>query len=124
MSPSDAVATKVWSTSGAAGNPQELNRYSYALNNPMRYTDPSGHCVPGPLLVWCGIAAGAFVTEVVIPAVIGAAVIAGAAVVGQQLGESQRANAETQPETSGEALGGTTKAPEWWEGASGSKYTI
>jgi len=26
-------------------NPQSLNRYSYALNNPVRYTDPSGHCV-------------------------------------------------------------------------------
>lgn len=25
------------------GNPQSLNRYSYALNNPMRYTDPTGH---------------------------------------------------------------------------------
>jgi len=24
-------------------NPQSLNRYSYALNNPVRYTDPSGH---------------------------------------------------------------------------------
>ncbi|MCE5259685.1 MAG: RHS repeat-associated core domain-containing protein [Chloroflexi bacterium] len=24
------------------GNPQSLNRYSYVLNNPMRYTDPSG----------------------------------------------------------------------------------
>jgi len=24
-------------------NPQTLNRYSYALNNPMRYTDPTGH---------------------------------------------------------------------------------
>lgn len=25
------------------GNPQSLNRYSYTLNNPVRYTDPSGH---------------------------------------------------------------------------------
>ncbi len=26
-------------------NPQNLNRYSYGLNNPLRYTDPSGHSV-------------------------------------------------------------------------------
>jgi len=25
------------------GNPQALNRYSYVTNNPLRYTDPSGH---------------------------------------------------------------------------------
>ncbi len=25
-------------------NPQALNRYSYAYNNPLKYTDPSGHC--------------------------------------------------------------------------------
>jgi hypothetical protein len=24
-------------------NPQNLNRYSYVLNNPLRYTDPTGH---------------------------------------------------------------------------------
>ncbi len=28
----------------SAGDPQSLNRYSYVLNNPVRYTDPSGHC--------------------------------------------------------------------------------
>ncbi len=28
-----------------ASNPQALNRYSYVLNNPLTYTDPSGHCV-------------------------------------------------------------------------------
>jgi len=27
-----------------AGNPQSLNRYAYVLNNPLKYTDPSGHC--------------------------------------------------------------------------------
>jgi RHS repeat-associated protein len=25
------------------GNPQALNRYAYAYNNPLRYTDPMGH---------------------------------------------------------------------------------
>jgi RHS repeat-associated protein len=32
-------------------NPQNLNRFSYALNNPVRYTDPTGHSPyidPGP----------------------------------------------------------------------------
>ncbi len=24
-------------------NPQALNRYAYTLNNPLRYTDPTGH---------------------------------------------------------------------------------
>ncbi len=42
-----------------AGNPQDLNRYSYTRNNPLKYTDPSGHrpcndtdengrCIPEP----------------------------------------------------------------------------
>jgi len=29
-------------------NPQSFNRYSYSLNNPVKYTDPSGHCVFAP----------------------------------------------------------------------------
>ena len=27
----------------APGNPQSLNRYSYVYNNPLKYTDPTGH---------------------------------------------------------------------------------
>ena len=27
------------------GNPQDLNRYAYVRNNPLKYTDPSGHAV-------------------------------------------------------------------------------
>jgi RHS repeat-associated protein len=30
-----------------AGNPQAWNRFSYTFNNPLKYTDPSGHCP------WC-----------------------------------------------------------------------
>ena len=37
------------------GNPQSLNRYSYVLNNPLRYSDSSGHC--GPLTPVCVILA-------------------------------------------------------------------
>lgn len=28
---------------GDAGNPQSFNRYAYCLNNPLKYTDPSGY---------------------------------------------------------------------------------
>ncbi len=28
------------------GDPQNLNRYSYTRNNPIRYTDPTGSCIP------------------------------------------------------------------------------
>jgi RHS repeat-associated protein len=32
------------------GNPQALNRYAFVLNNPLKYTDPSGH-FPIPLII-------------------------------------------------------------------------
>jgi RHS repeat-associated protein len=31
------------SVSGAIGNPQTLNLYSYVMGNPLRYSDPTGH---------------------------------------------------------------------------------
>ncbi len=37
----------------APGNPQSLNRYAYTLNNPLRYTDPSGH-IPTPVIFAIG----------------------------------------------------------------------
>jgi hypothetical protein len=37
-------------------NPQALNRYSYVLNNPLKYTDPSGHHPIAAVLAFFGIA--------------------------------------------------------------------
>lgn len=48
-------------------NPQSLNRYSYVLNNPLRYTDPTGHCI-GPFTPICG-AIVSFVTKAFQPVV-------------------------------------------------------
>ncbi len=47
------------------GNPQDFNRYSYTRNNPLRYTDPSGHCLPVCLIV--GVALAVAVWEIVAP---------------------------------------------------------
>ena len=33
-------------------NPQSLNRYSYVLNNPLRYTDPTGHLIQIPIALY------------------------------------------------------------------------
>ncbi|MBC7227550.1 MAG: RHS repeat-associated core domain-containing protein, partial [Thermoflexales bacterium] len=46
------------------GNPQDLNRYAYVRNNPLRYTDPSGHCVAGLDTAIC-IAAGLAILKAV-----------------------------------------------------------
>jgi RHS repeat-associated protein len=40
-------------------DPQQLNRYAYARNNPVIYTDPSGHFIILPFLI-IGIGAAAF----------------------------------------------------------------
>jgi RHS repeat-associated protein len=36
-------------------DPQTLNKYAYVRNNPLRYTDPDGHCTD---VLTCGIALG------------------------------------------------------------------
>jgi len=43
-------------------NPQTLNRYSYCVNNPMKYTDPSGHIVD---TVWDALNIGLGVASLV-----------------------------------------------------------
>jgi RHS repeat-associated protein len=35
------------SIAAAKENPQTRNRYSYVLNNPLKYADPTGHCAKG-----------------------------------------------------------------------------
>jgi hypothetical protein len=42
-------------------DPQDLNRYTYAKNNPMRYHDPTGHCADPVTAVFCVVAGGAVV---------------------------------------------------------------
>jgi RHS repeat-associated protein len=47
--PFGSVAGGTWGKDGGGpANAQDLNRYSYALNNPVRNTDPSGHCGDAP----------------------------------------------------------------------------
>ena len=45
----------------AAQGVQAWDRYAYTNNNPVRYSDPSGHCI-GPLLAVC-LAIGSFIVD-------------------------------------------------------------
>ena len=37
------------------GNPQALNRYAYTLNNPLRFTDPSGMFSEDEIMGYMGV---------------------------------------------------------------------
>ncbi len=50
----------------ASGNTQSYNRYAYVLNNPLKYTDPSGYFIPALL----GLAAFLITESVVITAIV------------------------------------------------------
>ena len=38
-------------------NPQNYNKFGYCLNNPLKYTDPSGNVIPALLIVGVGVSA-------------------------------------------------------------------
>ncbi|ABY36848.1 MAG TPA: hypothetical protein DEF43_14270 [Chloroflexus aurantiacus] len=47
----------MWRSAGSGPvNPQDLNRYAYALNNPLTYTDPLRHLPLLPVRLIGGIA--------------------------------------------------------------------
>jgi len=46
-------------------NSADFDRYSYTRNNPVRFTDSSGHCVDGITTVACLLIIGAVVLKVV-----------------------------------------------------------
>jgi RHS repeat-associated protein len=61
-------------------NPQSLNRYSYCWNNPLGFTDPTGHWGWSNIKKWCGDHKTAIiVTAVVVVAVAAIVVTAGGA---------------------------------------------
>jgi RHS repeat-associated protein len=57
------------------GDPQTLNRYAYARNNPLVYTDPSGHCIIQDIITTAAIGLG--ISEAAFT--VGLGIVAGAA---------------------------------------------
>ena len=64
-------------------NPQSLNKYAYTYNNPLRYTDPNGHCI------WDGC-----VVEIVAAAVVVGGIAYGLYKVSKKVGEGMKESSE------------------------------
>jgi hypothetical protein len=54
---------------GGPANPQELNRYTYGLNNPVKYSDPSGHNPVAAAIAGLFAAAGITISAPLIAAI-------------------------------------------------------
>jgi RHS repeat-associated protein len=110
-------------------NPQALDRYSYVQNNPLKYTDPSGHCIFALVDTIICIAVAVEVAEVVVTAVVGTVVIIGAYEAGGAIGRAQALAAKAKKENKVDGLPEDTPDtnPEHFEnvrGRSGKKDTI
>lgn len=75
------------------GNPQSLNLYSYVRNNPLRYTDPNGHCAEDLCIVeGAAIGTGALYAGAAIAGAVG---LTGVAVTLHNSGDSIISGAES-----------------------------
>jgi RHS repeat-associated protein len=87
----DALAIGSGGTGGGPANPQSLNRYSYVQNNPLRYTDPSGHCL------WDLCITEAAAAYAILTLITGTIVVAGTVQTVQELSTTHPAAEDAGP---------------------------